>query len=127
MLSSTPTPLNAKNKQRLVMALAATAVAEAPLPVQDVGRDDGDDAGNHFGGYRLGLENRQFQRVENRRVNYESGAADNGEFDQLVVAQRKGLKHPGKTRDRGIGKGHSTPVYGVTRKGRKIVHNNLVA
>jgi hypothetical protein len=44
-----------------------------------------------------------------------------------VVAQRKRLKHLRKTRDRGIGKGHSTPVYGVTQKRRKIVPNDLVA
>ena len=37
------------------MVMFATApVAEAPLPVQDVGRDDRDDAGDDLGGDRLG-------------------------------------------------------------------------
>ena len=94
------------------MAFAAAAVAETPLPVQHVGRDDRDNAGNYFGGYRLGLKNRELQRVENCRVDNECGAADDGKFDQLMVAHRKGLNDPGKARNCGIGKGHSTPVYG---------------
>ena len=107
-----------------MVALAAPAIAEAPLPVQDVGRDDRDDARDHLGGHRLGLENRQLQGVENRRVDDERGAADDGEFDQFVMALRIGLDDPGQARDCGIGEGHNTPVYGRTRKRRKMLHND---
>ncbi|CFS29685.1 Hypothetical protein ERS007734_00193 [Mycobacterium tuberculosis] len=90
-----------------MVALATAAVAEAPLPVQHVGRDDGDDAGDHLRGHRLGFENRQLEGVENCCVDDECGAADDGKFDQLMVALRIGLDHPGKARDGGIGKGHN--------------------
>jgi hypothetical protein len=91
-----------------MMALAAAAIAEAPLPVQHVGRDDRDDARDHLGGDRLGLENRQFQGVENCRVDDERGAADDGKFDQFMVALRIGLNDLGQARDCGIGEGHNT-------------------
>ena len=109
------------------MALAAAAVAEAPFPVQHVGRDDRDDARDDLGGYRLGLENRQLQGVENRRVDDECGAADDGEFDEFVMALREGLNDPGQARNRGFGEGHNTSVYGWTQNRRKMLHNDLAS
>lgn len=41
-------------------------------------------------------ENRQLEGVENCCVDDECGAADDGKFDQLMVALRIGLDHPGR-------------------------------
>lgn len=43
-----------------------------------------------------------------------------------MMTLRKGLNHPGKARDCGIGKGHNKSVYGLTRNRRKMIHNDLV-
>ena len=45
---------DAEEQQRLVVALPAAAVPEAPFPVEDVGRDDRDNAGDDLGGHGLG-------------------------------------------------------------------------
>lgn len=94
------------------MALAAASVLEAPLPIEDVRRDDGHDSGDDFGGHRLGLKNCQLQRVENRRVNDKRRRADNGKLDQLVMPFGERPERAGKSLDRGISKGHSARVYG---------------
>ena len=90
-----------------MVAFAAAAVAEAPLPVEHVGRDHRDDAGDDLGRHRLGLEDRQLQRVEDRRVDDERRGADDRELDELVMPFGKGPDRSGQPSDRGISKRHS--------------------
>ena len=80
MQSSTPTPLNAEEHQRLVVALTAAAVPEAPFAIENVGRDHRDDAGDDLRGDRLGLQHGQLERVEHRRVDDERRRADDREL-----------------------------------------------
>ena len=85
----------AEEQQRLVVAFAAAAVAEAPFPVEDVGRDHRDDAGDDLGRHGLGLQHRELERVEDRRVDDEGGRADDRELDQLVVPLEVRPDRPG--------------------------------
>ena len=75
----------AEEQQRLVVTFPAAAVAEAPFAVEDVGRDHRDDAGDDLRRHRLGLQHRELQREEDRRVDDEGGGADDRELDELVV------------------------------------------
>ena len=88
------------------MALAAAAVAEAPFAVEDVGRDHGDDAGDDLRRDRLGLQHRQLERVEDRRVDDERRRADDRELDELVMPFGVRPDRAWQPRDRGIGEGH---------------------
>ena len=73
--------------------------------------------GDDLGGHRLGLQDRQLQRVEDRRVDDERGRADDRELDQLVMALGVGADRPRQSGDRGIGEGHNVAVYVLVVKG----------
>jgi hypothetical protein len=83
-----------------VVALTAAAVPEAPFPVQDVGRDDRDDARDDLGGDRLGLEDRQLERVEDSGVDDERRGADDRELDELVMPFGEGPDRAGQRQAR---------------------------
>ncbi|SKV09661.1 Uncharacterised protein [Mycobacteroides abscessus subsp. abscessus] len=68
-----------------MVPLPAASVTETPLPIEDVGGDDGDDAGDDFRGEGLGLQDRQLEQIEDARVDDEGGGADDAELDQLMV------------------------------------------
>jgi hypothetical protein len=57
-------------------------------------------------------ENRQLQRVEDRRVDDERGAADDREFDELVMPLGEGPNRARQARNGGIGERHKRAVYG---------------
>ena len=71
---TTPTPL-----------IAAAAVLERPLAVEDVADDGREHTGDDLGDDGFGFEDRQTQRVEDRHVQDHHRATDDGELDELMV------------------------------------------
>ena len=96
--------------QRLVVAFAAAAILEAPFAVEDVRRDHRDNARDDLGRDRLGLQHRELERVEHRRVDDERRRAYDRELDQFVMPLQIRPDRAGQPCDRGIGERHNSGV-----------------
>ena len=108
---------DSEEEKGLVMAFPPAAVTEAPFPIEDVGGDHRDDSRDDLRCDRLGFQDRQLERVENRRVDEKSGGADDRELDQLMMPLSKRPERPWQPVDRGISKRHKGRVYGKTGLG----------